>query len=143
MQSNDDQQKADEELGNEIRYFVIVGLVGYAIICMVLAVYNYTQMWMIIQYVKYCNAKKGTVENELFLKVYSLYAVFRPMEFNSEFDTFIVEQLNSYFHEQIRKAYLFNKDPADIIWQRHSMKLLGYIFYKYAGVRVFNKDCSY
>jgi hypothetical protein len=62
------------------------------------------------------------------------------MEFNDEFDEFIVEQLNEYFNEQIRKAYLFNKDPADIVWANYSMKLLGYLLQKYTEERVFKRD---
>ena len=54
---------------------------------------------------------------------------------------FIKEDKDSfYIYEQIRKAYLFNKDPADIVWANYSMKLLGYLLQKYTDERVFKKD---
>ena len=99
-------------------------------------------MWMIIQYIKYCNAEDShdSVEQELFLKVNSLYAVFKPLQTTKDFDEFIADQLNHYYHEQIRKCYLFNKDPEEINWSKPSHQLLGYLFFKYAGNRVFKGD---
>lgn len=72
-----------DNIGDEFRIIVIVFLVGYALICLIAAIQNYGMMWMIIQYIKYCNSEKAedTVERELFLKVNSLYAVFKPLEF--------------------------------------------------------------
>ena len=83
----------DKDVADSVQFLTIAAFLGYAVICLILAVRNYTKMWMIIQYIKYCNQKKNadTVERELYKKVLSLYAVYQPMQFNEDFDDFIVD----------------------------------------------------
>lgn len=36
------------DVGNQYKVFVIIMLLGYALICLIAAIHNYSMMWMII-----------------------------------------------------------------------------------------------